>query len=99
MAFQDILMTPPADHVGTITLNRPEQMNTFSTNMATELNQALLDLDADSGVRVILLKGAGKAFCAGIDVNELAGKTPMEYQAWIETMEHPWSQSQRLTNR
>ncbi len=89
MAFQDILMTPPADHVGTITLNRPEQMNTFSTNMATELNQALLDLDADSGVRVILLKGAGKAFCAGIDVNELAGKTPMEYQAWIETMEHP----------
>ncbi len=74
MAFQDILMTPPADHVGTITLNRPEQMNTFSTNMATELNQALLDLDADSGVRVILLKGAGKAFCAGIDVNELAGK-------------------------
>lgn len=96
MAFQDILVTAPADHVGTITLNRPEQMNTFSTGMATELNQALLDLDADPGVRVILLKGAGKSFCAGIDVNELAGKTPMENQAWIETMEHPLITISRL---
>ena len=89
MAFQDILVTTPADHVGTISLNRPEQMNTFSTRMAQELNQALLDLDADPAVRVIRLKGEGKAFCAGIDVKELAGKTPLEYQAWIETMEHP----------
>jgi enoyl-CoA hydratase/carnithine racemase len=89
MAFQDILVTTPADHVGTITLNRPEQMNTFSTGMARELNQALQDLDADPKIRVILVKGAGKAFCAGIDVTELAGKTPLEYQAWIETMEQP----------
>jgi enoyl-CoA hydratase/carnithine racemase len=96
MAFQDIVVTTPADHVGAITLNRPEQMNTFSTRMAQELNQALLDLDADPGVRVILLKGAGKAFCAGIDVNELAGKTPLEYQAWIETMEHPLLTISRL---
>jgi enoyl-CoA hydratase/carnithine racemase len=96
MAFQDIVVTTPADHVGTITLNRPEQMNTFSTRMARELNQALLDLDADPGVRVILLKGEGKAFCAGIDVNELAGKTPLEYQTWIETMEHPLLTISRL---
>jgi enoyl-CoA hydratase/carnithine racemase len=96
MAFQDILVTTPVDHVGTITLNRPEQMNTFSTRMAQELNQALLDLDADPGVRVILVKGAGKAFCAGIDVTELAGKTPLEYQAWIETMEQPLITISRL---
>jgi enoyl-CoA hydratase/carnithine racemase len=96
MAFQDIVVTPPADHVATITLNRPEQMNTFNTRMAQELNQALLDLDADPAVRVIRLKGKGKAFCAGIDVNELAGKTPLEYQAWIETMEHPLLTISRL---
>ena len=96
MAFQDILVTTPVDHVGTITLNRPEQMNTFSTRMAQELNQALLDLDADPGVRVILVKGTGKAFCAGIDVTELAGKTPLEYQAWIETMEQPLITISRL---
>ena len=97
MAFQDILVTTPADYVGTITLNRPEQMNTFSTRMAQELNQALLELDADPGVRVILVKGAGKAFCAGIDVTELAGKTPLEYQAWIETMEQPLVTISRLS--
>ncbi|MCA1795418.1 MAG: enoyl-CoA hydratase/isomerase family protein [Desulfotignum sp.] len=97
MAFQDILVTTPADHVAAITLNRPEQMNTFNTRMAQELNQALLELDADPAVRVILLKGEGKAFCAGIDVKELAGKTPMEYQAWIETMEHPLVTISRLT--
>lgn len=36
-----------------------------------------------------MLKGAGKAFCAGIDVNELAGKSALEYRAWIERMERP----------
>jgi enoyl-CoA hydratase/carnithine racemase len=96
MTFQEILVATPTDHVATITLNRPEQMNTFSTRMAQELNRALLELDADPGVRVMLVKGAGKAFCAGIDVTELAGKTPMEYQAWIETMEHPLVTISRL---
>jgi enoyl-CoA hydratase/carnithine racemase len=38
---------------------------------------------------VVLIKGAGKAFCAGIDVNELEGKTAMEYRCWIEHMERP----------
>jgi len=46
-------------------------------------------MDEDSKVRVVLLKGAGKAFCAGIDVNELADKSAMEYRAWIEHMEQP----------
>lgn len=97
MAFQDILVTTPVDHIGVITLDRPDQMNTFSTRMAQELNQALLDLDSDAGIRVILVKGAGKAFCAGIDVSELAGKTPLEYQAWIETMEQPLVTISRLS--
>jgi enoyl-CoA hydratase/carnithine racemase len=57
--------------------------------MAAELYDALFALDAEKSVRVILLKGAGKAFCAGIDVNELAGKSTMEYRDWIERMERP----------
>lgn len=75
--------------VGSITLNRPDSLNTFNTPMAGELARALLDFDDDPEVRVILIGGAGKAFCAGIDVNELAGKTTMEYRAWIEHMEQP----------
>lgn len=75
--------------VGSITLNRPENLNTFNSPMAGELSEALLEMDADQSVRVIVIKGAGKAFCAGIDVNELADKTTLEYRAWIEHMEQP----------
>ncbi|WP_299983055.1 enoyl-CoA hydratase-related protein [Desulfobacula sp.] len=89
MKFEKVIIEKGENHVATLTLNRPESMNTFSSQMAAELNQALIELDSDSLVRVILLKGAGKAFCAGIDVNELAGKTAIEYREWIEKMEHP----------
>jgi len=75
--------------VGTITLNRPDHLNTFNSLLAEELVGALCTMDQDPEVRVILLKGAGKAFCAGIDVNELAGKSTLEYRAWIEHMEQP----------
>lgn len=87
--FEQIIIEKNDNHVAALTLNRPESMNTFNSQMAAELNQALIDLDADPSVRVILLKGAGRAFCAGIDVKELAGKTAIEYHKWIERMEHP----------
>ena len=89
MAFEKIVVETGENHVATLSLNRPESMNTFSSQMAAELNQALLELDSDALVRVILLKGEGKAFCAGIDVNELAGKTAIEYREWMEKMETP----------
>ena len=55
------------ERVGVITLNRPEAMNTFSSEMAKELNQALIQFDNDKEVRVVVIKGAGKAFSVGID--------------------------------
>jgi enoyl-CoA hydratase/carnithine racemase len=72
-----------------ITLNRPEQLNTFNTGLAMELNQVFKVLDQDNQVRVIIVKGAGKAFCAGIDVSEFFDKTALEYRKWIECMEQP----------
>jgi len=89
MEFEQIIIEKNDNHVAMLTLNRPESMNTFSSQMAMELNQAFIDLDADPSIRVILLKGAGRAFCAGIDVNELAGKTGIEYHEWIKKMERP----------
>ncbi len=89
MKFKKIIVETDDNHVATLTLNRPESMNTFSSQMAAELNQALIDLDLNPSVRVILLKGSGRAFCAGIDVTELAGKTAIEYREWIEKMELP----------
>lgn len=89
MEYQTILMDKLADHIGVICLNRPDQLNTFSTQMADELYGALMDFEDDSEIRVIVLKGEGRAFCAGIDVNELSGKTTMAYREWIERMERP----------
>jgi enoyl-CoA hydratase/carnithine racemase len=89
MKFETLILETSDTHVGTLTLNRPESLNTFNSQMAAELDQALTALDTDPNVRVILLKGAGRAFCAGIDVNELAGKTALEYREWIGKMERP----------
>jgi len=86
---EHLILEKHDNYVGSITLNRPDNLNTFNTPMAAELARALLDYDADPDIRVVLLRGAGKAFCAGIDVNELAGKTTLEYRAWIEHMEQP----------
>jgi enoyl-CoA hydratase/carnithine racemase len=89
MKFEQVIVEIKETHVAALTLNRPDSMNTFSSKMASELKTALYALDADPFVRVILLKGSGRAFCAGIDVNELEGKTGIEYQKWIEHMEAP----------
>ncbi|MBW1636704.1 MAG: enoyl-CoA hydratase/isomerase family protein [Deltaproteobacteria bacterium] len=89
MAFETVLVETNEKFVGIITLNRPEQLNTFTSTMAGELLEALLAMEADSNVRVVLLKSSGRAFCAGIDVNELEGKSATEYREWIEWMEQP----------
>ena len=89
MNFKEVIVEIGPNHVAEVTLHRPEHLNTFSTTMASELYDALTGLDGDKNVRVILVKGSGKAFCAGIDVKELEGKTPMEYREWIEHMETP----------
>lgn len=75
------------EHIGIITLNRPEHLNTFNTALAKDLNNALNELEDDKKTRVVIIKGKGKAFCAGIDVNELEGKKPLEYLEWIQLME------------
>ena len=57
------------DHVATITLNAPHRMNTISSAMLDQLSQRLLQADAARDVRCIVLTGAGRAFCAGLDLS------------------------------
>jgi enoyl-CoA hydratase/carnithine racemase len=52
----------------TITLDRPERMNAFTVCMANELEQSFRELDADDRVRAVIVTGAGRAFCAGMDL-------------------------------
>ena len=55
-----------------ITLNRPHAMNAITGRMLTELNDVLKAADDDPGVRVIVMTGAGRAFCAGLDLKQAA---------------------------
>ena len=81
------LVVEKKDRVGLIMLNRPDHMNTFSTALAKELNAALEELEKDGQIRVVIIKGAGKSFSAGIDITEFSGKTLLEYREWIAWME------------
>jgi enoyl-CoA hydratase len=62
-----------ADGVARITLNRPEKLNAISQVMLKELHDALWDADDDTAVHCVVLRGAGRAFCAGYD---LGGRPP-----------------------
>jgi len=57
-----------ADGIAVITLNRPERLNTISGPMLASVSQRLLEANADPKVRVVILTGTGRAFCAGLDL-------------------------------
>ena len=67
MSFQDIRYEV-ADHVLTITLNRPDRLNAFTPTMGRELIEAFDQADADDDVRAIIVTGEGRGFCAGADL-------------------------------
>ena len=73
MAYQDIIYEV-ADRVATVTLNRPDKLNAWTGKMEAEVREAMLSADSDDRVRVIVLTGAGRAFCAGGDVKGMAGR-------------------------
>jgi 2-(1,2-epoxy-1,2-dihydrophenyl)acetyl-CoA isomerase len=64
-------------HVLWLTLNNPDQMNAISLEMVDSLTKALKYADFDTSVRVIVIRGEGKGFCAGGDIKAMAGKSGM----------------------
>ena len=89
MSYDNLIVNVGEDRVAQITLNRPDNLNTFTVGLARELDSAFLDLDRDSSVRVVIVNGAGRAFCAGIDVSDFGTKSVSEYRDWIDCMETP----------
>lgn len=67
MSFETLLLEKK-DGIAVLTLNRPDRMNAFDQPMEAEFVQALQELDQDEEVRVLVVTGAGKSFCAGADV-------------------------------
>jgi enoyl-CoA hydratase len=66
-----VLIDRPLPGLAELTLNRPQAMNALSRDLRRALSQAIASLAADASVRVLLLTGAGRAFCAGLDLKEL----------------------------
>jgi 2-(1,2-epoxy-1,2-dihydrophenyl)acetyl-CoA isomerase len=74
--FQDLLVEKK-NQILWITLNRPEASNAYSTSMVQALVEVLRHADVDNNIRVMVITGAGKNFCAGGDVKAMKGKTGM----------------------
>jgi enoyl-CoA hydratase/carnithine racemase len=75
VSYQHILYEV-ADKIATITLNRPDRMNAWTPIMERDVRHAMESAAADDNVRVIILTGAGRAFCAGADMDALKGLDP-----------------------
>jgi enoyl-CoA hydratase/carnithine racemase len=77
---QGVLLKTQREGVVTLTLNRPEHFNALSKGLLSELESALDAIAADESARVIVIAGAGKAFCAGHDLKEMRANPALEFQ-------------------
>lgn len=81
------IIVDKSEHIGWITLNRPEAKNTFTVPLTRELNAALEALDDDADVRVVVIRAAGKHFSTGIDLGEFKDKSHKEYRELVRLMD------------
>jgi enoyl-CoA hydratase/carnithine racemase len=88
---QEILVDTQ-DRITTITLNRPEQLNAWTDVMAEEVFAAMSAASTDDGVRVIVLTGAGRAFCAGGDITGFKTSNPRHL---LDKLPRPYDFSRR----
>jgi enoyl-CoA hydratase/carnithine racemase len=77
MAYKTILYDV-SERIATVTVNRPEQMNSITDELTGELHDAMQSAGRDKAVRVIILTGAGRAFCAGGDISGFGNQTPQD---------------------
>lgn len=88
MAYEQILYDT-ADRIATITLNRPDRMNAMPPKMIGEIHDAMQEAERDDNVRVVIVTGAGKAFCSGLDLDNLKsllGRSPEQNLQDSKTM-------------
>ena len=96
MAFDNLLIERDGP-VAIVTFNRPKVLNALNTQTLDELGRAMLDLQRDERVRVVILTGAGeKAFVAGADINELAVQTATSARAFALAGQHVFDAVENL---
>ncbi len=84
-AYESIVVAK-SDGIATLTLNRPQRANAMNRQMVEDLGLALDDLEADPGIRVIIVTGAGAAFTAGFDLKEQAERRPRGTEVWQDML-------------
>ncbi len=77
------------DGICTVTMNRPDKFNAMNVQMRRELGDCFRIIGADTGIRVVILTGSGKAFSAGGDINDFKGTTD-ELHALMGRISHHW---------
>ena len=75
MDIRDRVKIEVADHIGTVTLNRPAKMNALDPDMFHAIIEAGERMGSDASVRVVVLHGEGRAFCAGLDIGAMQGNS------------------------
>jgi 2-(1,2-epoxy-1,2-dihydrophenyl)acetyl-CoA isomerase len=84
MSYETIVLERK-DGVATLTLNRPEKLNALNRKMVEELNGALVEMAKDREVRALVVTGAGRGFCSGADVGDMAqAAAPIETRRWTQ---------------
>ncbi|RPI61137.1 MAG: enoyl-CoA hydratase, partial [Planctomycetaceae bacterium] len=92
------ILCETVEGIATITLNRPEVMNSVNFQLLRELDECLNRLRFDPAVRVVIISGAGnKAFCAGADLKERAGLSPEQVKAFIFTIRRVFDDIEHFT--
>ena len=72
--FKNLVLVATQDGVAEVTLNRPEAMNALSADLQARIAEVFESLQEDESVEVVILTGAGRAFCAGLDLKEIGGE-------------------------
>jgi enoyl-CoA hydratase/carnithine racemase len=81
----ETLLVERKDHIAWLTLNRPQALNAMNPTLVNELRHFLASLSADRETRVVVVRGAGRAFCAGLDLKEGTGDGAGSVQAGLRS--------------
>jgi enoyl-CoA hydratase len=93
---EPVLLIENLGAVRRLTMNRPEALNALNRELVDAIGAALDEAATDDAVRVLVLRGAGRAFSAGYDLNEDAGGGVLDARAWYEELRHSTDEMLRI---
>ncbi len=97
-ARQPVLLVEDIGSVRRLTLNRPGSLNALNAELMDALMEALEAAGSDEGVSVLVLRGAGRAFCAGYDLNEDAAGGELDSRGWHEELQRSTAQMLQIVD-